>query len=141
MSKRKYKNPKKGYKNLTPFFKMFFAKFGFYEIEGKGKPYYMGTKQGKVFRVTASNKLKEMKDGSTEKKYGYVKLKMPDGIFKEFAVHRLNGQFIENPENKPLVHHETGKKNHNAIDEFAWATYKENALYYQQSKKRKDWSI
>lgn len=135
MSKRKYKNPKKGYKNLTPFFKKFFAKFGFYEIEGKEKPYYIGTKQGKVFRVVADNKLRELKDGATEKEYGYVKLKMPDGTFKEFATHRLIGEFIENPENKSLIHHKTGKKNHNAIDELTWATYSENAIYREQRKK------
>lgn len=137
MSKRKYKNPKKGYKDLTPFFQNFFAKFGVYKLGDMGKPYYQNTKEGKTMRVTAPNKLKAMKDGATETRYGKVKLKNADGSFKNFYTHRLQGRYIDNPEHKPLIHHDTGKKNHNAIDELAWATYKENAQYYRQSKKER----
>ena len=89
-------------------------------------------------RVTAPNKLKEMKDGATEARYGKVKLKTADGSFKNYYTHRLQGRFIPNPESKPLIHHDTGKKNHNGIDELKWATYKENAIYREQRKKGAD---
>ena len=138
MRNKKYKKPQKGYKDLSPFFKKFFARFGFLFIEGRGKPYYAGTQQGKIFRVTAANKLKEMKDGATEARYGKVKLKTADGSFKNYYTHRLQGRFIPNPESKPLIHHDTGKKNHNGIDELKWATYKENAIYREQRKKGAD---
>lgn len=138
MSKRKYRNPKKGYQDLSPYFKKFFARFGFYKLDDMGKPYYQNTKEGKTMRVTAPNKLKEMKDGATEARYGKVKLKTADGSFKNYYTHRLQGRFISNPESKPLIHHDTGKKNHNGIDELQWATYKENATYREQRKKGDD---
>ncbi len=136
MNKRKYKNPKHGYKDLSPFYQEFFAKFGFNRIDDMGKPYYQNIKDGIVLRVTATNKLKEMKDGATETRYGRYKLKTADGTFKSYYTHRLQGKSIPNPENKPLIHHKTGKKNHNGIDELAWATYKENAVYREQKKRK-----
>ena len=149
MRNKKYKKPQKGYKDLSPFFKKFFARFGFLFkffarfgflfIEGRGKPYYVGTQQGKIFRVTAANKLKEMKDGATPTRYGKVDLKQADGTFKTEKTHRIIGEFIDNPDNKPLIHHSKNRKNENCIDDLKWATYKENAQYYQDSKKeRKD---
>ena len=138
MRNKTYKKPKKGYTDLSPFFKKFFERFGFYLIEGRSKPYYAGTQQGKIFRVTAANKLKEMKDGATPKRYGKVDLKQADGTFKTEKTHRLIGEFIDNPERKPLIHHSKNRKNENCIDDLEWATYKENAQYYQESKARKE---
>lgn len=138
MRKKKYKNPKKGYKDLSPFFKKFFARFGFYLIDGRGKPYYAGTRQGKIYRVTAPNKLKEMIDGSTPTKYGKVDLKQADGTFKTEKTHRLIGEFIDNPESKPIIHHTKNRKDENCIDDLMWATHRENAQYYQESKTRKE---
>lgn len=132
--KKKYKNAP--YQDLSEYFKKFFANFGFFKIEGTAKPYYAGTKIGKIFRVTAHNKLKEMKDGATPTRYGYLKLKMPDGTFKDFSTHKIIGGFIPNPENKPVINHLKFDKDQNAIDDLEWATYKENYEYSKDRKKK-----
>ena len=136
--KKKYNN--KPYQDLSKYFQKFFANFGFFKIEGTGKPYYAGTRIGKVFRVVAANKLKEMKDNATPTRYGYLKLRMPDGTFKTMATHRIMGMFIPNPdpEHKSVVNHLKFAKNRNAIDELAWASYSENYWYSKNQNTRRD---
>lgn len=136
--KQKFKSQKDGYEDLSPFFQKFFARFGFFKIEGRGKPYYAGTKDGKIYRVTAANKLKEMKDRATVKQYGKVDLKQSNGTFKSERTHRLIGAFIPNPEHKPVVNHKEIDRNKNSIKDLEWATYKENAQHYQNYKKSID---
>ena len=126
------------YNNLSPKVKEVFNKLGFSELEDMGKPYYAGLQQGKIYNVKGSNKLREMKDGSTPKKYGSLKLKQINGTFKSFKVHRLIARFKPNPENKPIVHHKTGLKDHNGIDEIEWVTQSENIKYYYADKKTKN---
>lgn len=133
---KKHRNRK--YTDLSPFFQKFFAKFGVYKIDGTAKPYYAATKQGKILRVVAPNKLKEMKDGATPTEYGYVKLKQTDGTFKEFGTHQLIGHFIPNPENKPVINHLFLARNRNKIDELEWATYSENAKHYLEHKNERN---
>lgn len=135
MSFKKYKN--QHYTDLSPFFQNLFQKFGIFKISGTAKPYYAATKQGKILRVVSPNKLKEMRDGATPNQYGHVKLKMADQTFCEFSTHRLIGQFIPNPENKPVINHLTLLKNRNSIDDLEWATYKENYRHYQKSKSER----
>lgn len=126
---------RRSYNDLSPNVKEVFNKLGFVELDNMGKPYYAGLKQGKIYRVKESNKLKEMKDGATPRKYGRVKLKQSDGRFKTFLTHRLIASFKENPNNDPIVHHETGLKNHNGIDELEWTTHKQNTAYYFEKSK------
>lgn len=115
--------------DLTPVVKEIFRKLGVLKIENRGKPYYKAIREGKIYRVFSPNKLKEMKDGATEKEYGYVKLKQVDGTFKDEAVHRLIAESIPNEENKPIVHHKRVARNKNGIDDLEWVTYKENYAY------------
>lgn len=124
--------------DLNPAAKEIFRKFGVLKIENRGKPYYKGIREGKIYRVFSPNKLKEMKDGATEKEYGYVKLKQADGTFKDEAVHRLIAESIPNDENKPVVHHKRIARNKNGIDDLEWVTYKENHAYAKCDTKTAD---
>lgn len=52
-------------------------------------------------------------------------------------VHRLVALvFLENPENKPVVHHIDGNPLNNAVENLTYATYAENAQEYQKTKKK-----
>lgn len=52
-------------------------------------------------------------------------------------VHRLVAlTFLENPEEKPVVHHKDGNPLNNAVENLAYATYAENAQEYQKTKKK-----
>lgn len=128
----------KKYQDLSPKFQTIFRKLGFMKIENRGKPYYKGLKQGKIYRVFSPNKLKELKDGASETEYGYVKLKQADGTFKDEAVHRLIAESIPNKENKPVVHHKRIARNKNSIGDLEWATYRENTAYYLEQAKNAD---
>lgn len=51
-------------------------------------------------------------------------------------VHRLVAlAFLENPEDKPVVHHIDGNPLNNTLENLAYATYAENAQEYQKIKK------
>lgn len=125
------------YNDLSEGIKSVFSKLGFMKIEGRGKPYYAGLTEGKIYRVKGSNKLKELKDGATPTEYGYVKLKQLDGAFKDEAVHRIICSFKENPQKKRFVNHLTGLRNRNKLKELEWATPSENMRHYHQTKKQK----
>lgn len=52
-------------------------------------------------------------------------------------VHRLVAlAFLENPEDKPVVHHIDGNPLNNTLENLAYATYAENAQDYQKMKKK-----
>lgn len=52
-------------------------------------------------------------------------------------VHRLVAlAFLENPEEKPVVHHKDGNPLNNAVENLTYATYAENAQEYQKTKKK-----
>lgn len=52
-------------------------------------------------------------------------------------VHRLVAlAFLENPEDKPVVHHIDGNPLNNTLENLAYATYAENAQEYQKMKKK-----
>ena len=52
-------------------------------------------------------------------------------------VHRLVAlAFLENPEDKPVVHHIDGNPLNNTLQNLAYATYAENAQDYQKMKKK-----
>lgn len=135
-AKKKYKNH--NYLDLSPKIKKLFEQFGFKKIPNTAKPYYAATKQGKICRVIDKNKLKEMKDGASPTQYGYVKIKQTDGTYKEIGTHRLIAEFIDNPENKPVVNHKAIYRNHNKIDELEWCTQSENMRHYYEHKKRSE---
>lgn len=52
-------------------------------------------------------------------------------------VHRLVAlAFLENPEDKPVVHHIDGNPLNNTLKNLAYATYAENVQEYQKMKKK-----
>lgn len=54
-------------------------------------------------------------------------------------VHRLVAlAFLENPEDKPVVHHIDGNSLNNTLKNLAYATYAENAQEYQKIKKQQE---
>lgn len=132
------KQNKREYNDLSKGIKSIFSKLGFKEIEGRGKPYYAGLTEGKIYRVIGNNKLKELKDGATPTEYGYVKLKQLDGTFKDEAVHRIICSYKENPQKKWYVNHLAGLRNRNKLSELEWATPSENMQHYHKNKRAKE---
>ena len=132
-SKRKFgfrKNP-----DLPDWYKSIMYQLGFIKINGTERNYYVNLTDGIICRVTHDGKLKALRDGATPKQYGRVKLKMKDGSFKSFYVHRLIGDYIPNPDNKPIINHKRLDKDKNSIYDLEWVTQKENMQDYYRHKK------
>ena len=56
---------------------------------------------------------------------------------KDKRIHRLVAQaFIDNIDNKPIVHHIDGNKCNNKKNNLMWATHKENTKAYYDSLKK-----
>lgn len=73
-----------------------------------------------------------LKPQNTGKGYYYVDL---EGT--QHKIHRLVANaFLQNTDKKPVVHHKDGNKHNNSLSNLQFATYKENAVYYQQEKKK-----
>ena len=85
---------------------------------------YKINKNGDVFSVKKNKILKLRSD-----KDGYYKV----GLYKEckeklFFLHRLIAlNFIENPENLPVVDHIDRNKTNNNIENLRWSTYSDNS--------------
>lgn len=53
---------------------------------------------------------------------------------KKQRIHRLVANaFLDNPDNKPVVHHRDGNKHNNSLANLEWTTHKENTQYYYKS--------
>ena len=67
---------------------------------------------------------------------GYLSVKINR---KNKSIHQLVGQaFIDNPDNKPIIHHRNENKTDNNINNLQWATAKENSEEYQKAKREKE---
>ena len=99
-------------------------------IQGFDGWYYVST-YGNVLSLKQKRPA-VLKPQNTGKGYYYVDL---EG--KQYKIHRLVANtFLTNPDKKPVVHHRDGNKHNNRLDNLEFATYKENADYYQKEKKK-----
>ena len=56
-----------------------------------------------------------------------IKLRVKHGVYKHHKIHRLVGNaFIDNPENKPVIHHIDSNPLNNNVNNLMWATHSEN---------------
>lgn len=86
--------------------------------------YYI-TDCGKVISFKF-NKPKIMKTTHCKKGYEYVKLSKNNKTYHK-AIHRLVGfHFINNPHNKPEIHHKDNNPSNNNVLNLEWVTRKEN---------------
>ena len=100
------------------------------EIIGYSGFYYVST-FGNVLTLK-QKPARLLKPQDTGKGYLYVDL---EG--QQRKIHRLVANaFMDNPYHKPVVHHIDGNKHNNRLDNLQFATYRENALYYQQEKAK-----
>ena len=69
--------------------------------------------------------------------YYYVDLRK-DGIDLKSRVHRLVAEaFIENPENKPIVHHRDLNRRNNNVSNLLWMTSSEHIAEHQRLNQEK----
>lgn len=69
--------------------------------------------------------------------YYYVSLRFEgQAKFTDVRVHRLVAQaFLENPENKPVVHHKDLNKKNNCVDNLTFMSYQEHAETHKKLNK------
>ena len=100
------------------------------EIIGYSGFYYVST-FGNVLTLKQTP-ARILKPQNTGKGYYYVDL---EG--QQRKIHRLVANaFLDNPYHKPVVHHIDGNKHNNKLSNLQFATYRENAIYYQQEKAK-----
>lgn len=101
------------------------------EIKGYNGNYFISNK-GRVLSL-CRNGYKLMKQFNCQD-YKYVDLCV-NGQKHHNRVNRLVAQaFIDNPDNKPIVHHKDNQKQNNLVENLVYQTYKEHA----QTHKKKD---
>lgn len=99
-----------------------------------GYQYYMVSNYGRVYSLK-QNKILKYNDISTN--YLEVKLKRNDGRFEHVKVHRLVAKmFIENPQNKPIVHHIDCNNQNNKADNLMWVTAEEHIEIHRQLREK-----
>jgi len=84
---------------------------------------YQLNKNGDILSLRSNKKLKI----SVGKEYAYVTLRNNNNTTKMCSIHRLLAEnFIENPQNKPQVHHIDHDKNNFNLDNLEWVDPSEN---------------
>ena len=103
------------------------------DIDGYQGRYRVSNKGG-VHNTTTD---KILKSAAPSADYNRIVL-CKDGISKSFALHRLVAfYFVDNPDNKPIVHHIDENKWNNVHTNLEWVTHKENSQYhYDYIRKR-----
>jgi hypothetical protein len=94
----------------------------FVEIKGFSK--YLINKEGKIFSKHHNREVSIQTDID-----GYLRVSMygDDGKRMKKGVHRLLAlQYIENPNNLPLIDHIDRNRQNNSLDNLRWCDYKEN---------------
>ena len=99
-----------------------------------GYAYYMVSNYGRVYSFKQD---KLMKFDTVTDNYLSVELKCNDGVFRHVRVHRLVAQvFINNPENKPEVHHIDCNRQNNKADNLMWCTKQEHTDIHRRLKEQ-----
>lgn len=104
-----------------------------YEVSNKGRVRsYRKRNSTKFYEVPKIMRLKKCQTHCKE----YLSASLMNNGKKESpSVHRLVAKaFIDNPENKPQVHHIDNNEQNNCVENLQWVTNSENQL------ARKDWS-
>jgi len=89
-------------------------------------------------RVRKSKTLTLLTNTPSADGYCHINLTMDDGSHPKCAVHRLVAIiYIENPDNKPTVHHINYKRNDNRVENLTWATRSEQSRDKAPENKNK----
>lgn len=130
---RKYK----GYKRLTELERLLsyimaeYPKETFAEVRGTDGRYFISN-TGIVISLCRVVPI-TLKPCLFANGYEYITI---DG--KKRRIHRLVAEaFLQNDENKPIIHHKDGNKRNNNLNNLTWATYKENTDAYINSINQK----
>ena len=103
-------------------------------------PNYIISNMGRVFS-TANNKLLKPYSSPFKKSIGYfrVKLKNKIGEVKNIFLHRVVAvAYVENTENKPIIHHIDHNGFNNRADNLMWVTADEHReLHRKEAEKNK----
>lgn len=99
-----------------------------------GYAYYMVSNYGRVYSLKQD---KILRYDVVTRDYLEVKLKRNDGRFEHVKVHRLVAAiFIDNPENKPIVHHIDCNQQNNKADNLMWVTADEHKELHRRLREQ-----
>ena len=110
------------------------------EIPGYDGDYFASNK-GRILSLCRNNPriLKPFICSNEGNRRGYYYVEIRG---QKQRVHRLVAlAFLENPENKPVVHHKDNNTLNNNVENLAYATYAENAQEYQKIKKKQQQQV
>lgn len=100
----------------------------------KDYPRYYISNKGRVYSFK-HNKLLALNE--QKNKYFYVHL-WDNGKRKSFRLHRLiASNFLENPHNKPIVHHIDGNRYNNDVSNLMWVTHAEHKKLHEELDRLK----
>lgn len=100
-------------------------------------PNYIISNMGRIFSKKQRKVLKAFPNMFKNRlPYFRVKLKDKMGFLKEIFVHRVVAlAFIENAENKPIIHHIDHNRLNNRADNLMWVTAEEHKKLHAKEKK------
>lgn len=98
-----------------------------------GYQYYLVSSYGRVYSLK-HNKI--LKPNVYTGGYFDVRIKRNDGGFEHVKIHRLVAMFfVDNPQNKPIVHHIDCNNQNNKADNLMWVTAEEHIQIHRHIKE------